>query len=91
MVQTETREISRDLPIPIYYQVTLDLRNRIQRQEWQNGDRIPSEAELAKEYGVSRVTMRQALAELVKDGLLIRHRGARYFCQESASATSSRL
>lgn len=75
-------EIARDLPIPVYYQVALDLRSRIQRQEWQDGDQIPPESELADEYGVSRVTLRQALAELVKDGLLTRHRGRGTFIKK---------
>lgn len=82
MNKTEARGIIRDLPIPVYYQVTLDLRNRIQRQEWEHGQQIPPESELAEEYGVSRVTLRQALAELVKDGWLTRHRGRGTFVKK---------
>ena len=37
--------------------------------EWSTGERIPPELTLAREYDVSRVTVRQALAELVKDDL----------------------
>ena len=79
----EMEEITRDLPIPVYYQVALNLRKRIQRREWRNGDQIPPESELAKEYGVSRVTLRQALAELVKDGLLTRQRGRGTFVKQA--------
>lgn len=69
------RPIERQSPIPAYYQIAVHLRSRILGREWQSGERIPPEETLAIEYGVSRVTMRQALAELVKDGLLARHQG----------------
>ena len=75
------RPIERQSPIPAYYQIALHLRTRILGQEWRSGQRIPPEETLAVEYGVSRVTMRQALAELVKDGLLARAPGARHVCQ----------
>ncbi len=74
--------IDRESPIPAYYQIAVDVRERIQRQEWLTGAQIPPEAELAKTYGVSRVTMRQALAELVKDGLLVRQRGSGTFVSQ---------
>ena len=67
--------ITRDSPVPVYYQIALHLRSRIAGKEWRSGERIPPEKTLASEYGVSRVTMRQALAELVKDGLLARQQG----------------
>jgi DNA-binding GntR family transcriptional regulator len=69
------QSITRESPVPVYYQIALHLRSRIVTQEWKSGDRIPAEESLAEDYGVSRVTMRQALAELVKDGLLARHQG----------------
>jgi GntR family transcriptional regulator len=74
--------INRDSPIPAYYQIALAIRNRILQQEWEIGQRIPSETELAKLYGVSRVTMRQAIAELVKDGVLERKRGSGTFINQ---------
>ena len=74
--------VNRDSPIPAYYQIALDLRNRVLRQEWEVGKRLPSETELAKAYGVSRITMRQALAELEKDGVLDRRRGSGTFVNQ---------
>lgn len=67
--------ITRESPVPVYYQIALHLRSRITSKEWERGERIPAEELLSAEYGVSRVTMRQALAELVKDGLLARQQG----------------
>ncbi len=76
------KTIDRESPVPVYYQIALNLRERIHRQEWRTGDQIPPEPELAELYGVSRVTIRQALAELVKDGLLIRQRGSGTFVNQ---------
>ena len=52
------------------------MRRRIDAGEWSTGERIAPELALAREYEVSRVTVRQALAELVKDDLLERRRGS---------------
>ncbi|MCW2998888.1 MAG: GntR family transcriptional regulator [Solirubrobacterales bacterium] len=68
--------INRDSPLPVYFQIALDIRARLAAREWTTGQRIAPELALAREYDVSRVTIRQALAELVKDDLLERHRGS---------------
>ena len=68
-------EIDRSSPLPAYYQIQMDLKNRILRNEWNEKEHIPGEIELAKQYNVSRITLRQALAELEKDGLIYKVRG----------------
>jgi GntR family transcriptional regulator len=68
--------IDRTSPLPVYFQIALDMRRRLAEGEWAVGERIAPEVALAREYDVSRVTIRQALAELVKDDLLERHRGS---------------
>jgi len=70
-----TNTIDRDSPIPVYFQIALDLQQRISNREWQANNQLPSEPELASQYQVSRMTVRQAIAELVKDGILVRRRG----------------
>jgi GntR family transcriptional regulator len=67
--------IFRDSKLPIYHQLYELLRNDIVRGEWQPGDMLPSETELIEQYGVSRITVRQALEALVNDGLIYRQRG----------------
>jgi GntR family transcriptional regulator len=67
--------IDNNSPIPMYYQIANYLRDSIRSGQWQGGDYLPPELELAKTFNVSRVTMRQALAELVKDGVISRQRG----------------
>lgn len=61
--------------IPYYYQIKEDILQKIDRGIYSVGDQLPSEIELAKEYGVSRPTVRQAIAELVQEGVLVRGRG----------------
>ncbi|MCL6547452.1 MAG: GntR family transcriptional regulator [Alicyclobacillus sp.] len=61
--------------IPFYYQIREDLLRRIEEGEYPVGSQIPSEVALAERYGVSRPTIRQAIAELVQEGILVRGRG----------------
>lgn len=54
------------------------LRDRIRAGDLKAGDRLPTQAELAEEFGVERGTVRQALSSLQSDGLLSNTgRGAR--------------
>jgi GntR family transcriptional regulator len=48
---------------------------RIQTEAWQPGDRVPSEVELCARFALSRTVVRQALSELVHDGLVVREQG----------------
>ena len=59
---------------PLPAQLAERLRQRISDGDWQPGHRLPSEQELATEYGVSRPTVRSAVARLVDSGILrVRH------------------
>lgn len=62
---------------PLYRKVAGDLRTAIAAGEYGSGARLPAEDELARRYGVSRGTVRQALASLRADGLVTSRRGAR--------------
>jgi GntR family transcriptional regulator len=74
--------VDRSSPLPVYFQIAIDVRRRIEAGEWPAGQRIPPELRLAHQYAVSRVTVRQALAELVKDDLLERRRGSGTYLRE---------
>lgn len=76
------RSVDRSRPEPLYLQVEVALRERMLRGEWRPGTKIPSEEQLCKDYGVSRVTMRQAIRTLVEDGYLERARGRGTFVRE---------
>ena len=71
-------------PTPLYHQLKNILKSRILSNELKGNQRLPTEAELCMEYNVSRITVRQALSELMKDGLIYRDRGRGTFVTESA-------
>jgi GntR family transcriptional regulator len=62
-------------PLPRYYQLKEIIRERIRSGEWPAGSLIPSERELCERYGISRMTARQSITELVNEGLLYREQG----------------
>lgn len=60
------------------------LRSRITSHEWAEGDKFPTEAELVAMYGVSRVTVRDAMKELVRRGLITTRQGRGSFVSGNA-------
>lgn len=67
--------LSGEIASPLYMQLMKKLRDEISGGMYPAHSRIPSEPELCAAYGVSRVTVRKALAELTKEGLLVRRQG----------------
>jgi len=59
----------------LYSAIETDLRNRIISGEYAPGAKLPTESELCAQHGVSRITVRRAVQELVDDGMLVRYRG----------------
>ncbi|PTQ56648.1 MAG: putative transcriptional regulator of N-Acetylglucosamine utilization, GntR family [Candidatus Carbobacillus altaicus] len=74
--------LNKDTPIPLYYQLKEKLTEAIMNGSWPVGTMIPSERELSEKYGISRMTVRQALGEMVKEGLLVRKKGKGSFVAE---------
>ncbi len=68
--------------IALYYKIKLYLENKIDSGELKEGDQIPTEMELSKFFNVSRVTVRQAIAELVQDKKIVKKRGQGTFVSE---------
>lgn len=73
------RELAAEQPfsnefIPYYYQIANFLRSKIERGELISGMKLPREMDLSRHFGVSRVTLRQALSILEKEGLVTRKR-----------------
>ena len=65
----------RRSPIPLYIQVATLLRNRIADGHFRAGQKMPTQEELEEEFGVARVTVRQAVELLEKEGLVHRQQG----------------
>lgn len=77
--------IQAESPTPKYRQLADLLRERITQGELSPGDRIPSESQLGDAYRLSRITIRQALADLERDGLLERVPGKGTFVRKKSS------
>jgi GntR family transcriptional regulator len=67
--------LQRDSSVPLYAQLEAILRAKIENGDWKPNQRIPSENELNRIYGLSRMTARGVLTTLVNDGLLFRVQG----------------
>ena len=62
-------------PMPRYAQLADIFRQRIARNRWPQGTKLPTLEALMREFGVARVTVRQAMELLARDGLVSAERG----------------
>ncbi|MFB6654416.1 GntR family transcriptional regulator [Streptomyces microflavus] len=74
--------------LPLWYQVSQSLRASILGRPQDASPRLPTEEQLAAHYGVSVLTMRQALKELETEGLISRHRRRGTFIEPRARRVS---
>src|SRR5690348_7368096 len=65
------------LLVPGYRKVAAAITGRILSRELREGERLPAETELARQFGVNRSTIREALRELESSGLLSRRPGSK--------------
>lgn len=70
------RTIDRASYLPLYIQIRQHLRALIDELVLEEKTEFPSDDELARLFGVSRMTVRQAVSELVDEGFLVRVRGS---------------
>ncbi|WP_026826860.1 MULTISPECIES: GntR family transcriptional regulator [Exiguobacterium] len=68
-------EIDKQSPLPIYYQIEAYLKQQIDDGLLKPGDTLPSEREFSEQFHVSRMTIRQAIMNLVNAGYLSRQKG----------------
>jgi GntR family transcriptional regulator len=74
---------------PVHASIRDDLRMRLTNGEWAAGERLPSETELAAQYGVARMTIRQAVGALASEGVVVRRQGLGTFALDQPSASST--
>lgn len=72
-----------DSPDPLYLQLSSLIEARITSGAMRPGDRLEAEHDLAKAFGVSRITVRHAIATLVEKDLLVRRQGKGTFISRS--------
>jgi GntR family transcriptional regulator len=76
------RTIDRGLPVPLHFQVRALLIEMIERGQIKPGEPLPPERALAERYGVSLSPIRQAILDLVKEGVVYRRPGSGTFIRE---------
>lgn len=80
--------------VPVYIRIHDAIKEKIEANHWKIGDRLPSERDLSIQFGVSRMTLRQAIQTLADEGILERKIGsgtyvARQKVQEQMKGTTS--
>ncbi|RKD32254.1 GntR family transcriptional regulator [Thermohalobacter berrensis] len=69
------KKVSKQNPLPLYYQLKEILQEMIENEVLKPGDPIPPERELCEIHGISRMTARKAVMALVNEGILYREQG----------------
>ena len=64
--------LKQDAITPLYVQLMEELETSIRNGVYKPGDKIMTEAEMAREYGVSLITVRKAVGSLMEKGLVVR-------------------
>jgi GntR family transcriptional regulator len=73
--------LDKNSPLPLYAQLKEALSKMIE-EKYKPGDLLPAEPEIEKMFGVSRVTVRQAMGALVEEGLVVKRQGKGTFVQD---------
>jgi len=81
--------IDRSSALPYYVQLKEALMEGIEGGRWKPGARLPSEPELCASFDVSRTVVRQALQELVYEGVVVREKGRGTFVAEGKISSTS--
>ncbi len=67
--------LDKSLPLPLYHQLEGVLKAEIESGRWRPGEQIPTESQLVESFGVSKITVRQALEHLAEAGYIRREHG----------------
>jgi len=78
--------IDKNSPVPIYVQLKEIIRTSIEEERLAPNARIPSELDLSAEFNISRMTVRQAIRELVRDGYVYVRKGEGTFVSHADQA-----
>ncbi|MGI9862347.1 GntR family transcriptional regulator [Moorella naiadis] len=84
-------EIDRSNPLPLHSQITQQLLQQFMAGKWKVGDPFPTDKQLMEEFGVSITTVRHALGELVREGLIERRAGRGTYVIKTAQENLGKL
>ncbi len=76
--------INNEIPLPVYFKLQMEIKKQIENAHWAPGEKIPTERELADDYGLSVGTVKKALVNLVNEGYLQRIQGSGTFVKGSS-------
>ncbi len=68
-------KVDKDSVVPIYYQLAKIIEKKILSQNLKPGEKLPPENTIAKKYGISRMTVRRAISELIDAGMVYAEKG----------------
>ena len=91
LTESGTYMLKRNSHTPLYIQLADLLREQINTGVIKVGDKLPSEAEMIKEYKLGRLTVREALSILANEGLIEKHHGKGTFCKACITAPKHRI
>lgn len=78
-------KLEADSMVPLYQQLSTIIVSQIEKGEFKSGEQIPSEEQLLRLYGVSRVTVRKAIKQLVDENILVKKQGKGTFVSRPIS------
>src|SRR5947209_7682535 len=67
--------LDKDLPVPLYHQLQAVLKAEIESRRLRADEQLPNETKIAERFGVSKITVRQALQKLAEQGYIRREHG----------------
>ena len=67
--------LDKQLPVPLYHQLQSVLKAEIESRRWRADEQLPNETKIAERFGVSKITVRQALQKLAELGYIRREQG----------------
>jgi GntR family transcriptional regulator len=76
--------LRKSSPVPLYYQLKRAIEQLMDSGEWPPDTQVPSERRLCEQFNISRITVRQALADLEREGRLVRSHGRGTYVAELA-------
>lgn len=79
------RPVDESLAVPLYHQVYLVLKENIRSGVYPKDVPLPPEHTLCEEFGVSRITIKHAMKDLVADGYVVRQRGKGTFVADAVT------
>jgi GntR family transcriptional regulator len=74
--------LSSETGVPLYIQIRNLLKEQVRLGEWQADEPMPTEDQLVAHFGVSRTTVRQAMTDLAREGLVVRKAGRGTFARQ---------